>query len=459
MPGTIVDSSFVERIAWKMQVTQTQSEGLKREFKVTVPASDLQERRAARLQELARTVNIPGFRPGKVPASVVKQRFGQSVEGEVLDKTINECVSELMKTHELRPASQPKVDVGQLDDASDLEFTLNLEVLPAITIPETSDITLTRMTAKPAQDGVDKALEELAKRNRTFEDIEEVRPAKQGDVLNVNFIGKIDGTPFDGGTANNVNVEIGGAGFIPGFAEQIEGMSAGEEKIINVTFPADYQAKELAGKEAQFEIKANSLKKPVDPAIDDELAKKMGFESLEKLRELISSQAENKYSQLTRLRIKRELLDKLAERTDFEAPESMIEAEFGQIWQRIEQDRQNGSLDEEDANKSEDDLRSDYRKIAERRVKLGLLLAEIGREKEISVSREELMGAVQQEAMRYPGQEQAVFEFFGKNPQAVEGLRGPILENKVVDYLIELAQVTDKEVTPEELADMPAASL
>lgn len=459
MPGTIVDSSFVERIAWKMQVTQTQSEGLKREFKVTVPASDLQERRAARLQELARTVNIPGFRPGKVPASVVKQRFGQSVEGEVLDKTINECVSELMKTHDLRPASQPKVDVGQLDDASDLEFTLNLEVLPAITIPETSDITLTRMTAKPAQDGVDKALEELAKRNRTFENIEEVRPAKQGDVLNVNFIGKIDGTPFDGGTANDVNVEIGGAGFIPGFAEQIEGMSAGEEKTINVTFPADYQAKELAGKEAQFEIKANSLKKPVDPAIDDELAKKMGFESLEKLRELISSQAENEYSQLTRLRIKRELLDKLAERTDFEAPESMIEAEFGQIWQRIEQDRQNGSLDEEDASKSEDDLRSDYRKIAERRVKLGLLLAEIGREKEISVSREELMGAVQQEAMRYPGQEQAVFEFFGKNPQAVEGLRGPILENKVVDYLIELAQVTDKEVTPEELADMPGASL
>ncbi|WP_394820421.1 trigger factor [Sorlinia euscelidii] len=442
-----------------MQVTQTQSEGLKREFKVTVPASDLQERRAARLQELARTVNIPGFRPGKVPASVVKQRFGQSVEGEVLDKTINECVSELMKTHDLRPASQPKVDVGQLDDASDLEFTLNLEVLPAITIPETSDITLTRMTAKPAQDGIDKALEELAKRNRSFENIEEARPAKEGDVLNVNFVGKIDGTPFDGGTANDVNVEIGGAGFIPGFAEQIEGMSAGEEKTINVTFPADYQAKELAGKEAQFEIKANSLKKPVDPAIDDELAKKMGFESLEKLRELISSQAENEYSQLTRLRIKRELLDKLAERTDFEAPESMIEAEFGQIWQRIEQDRQNGSLDEEDASKSEDDLRSDYRKIAERRVKLGLLLAEIGREKEISVSREELMGAVQQEAMRYPGQEQAVFEFFGKNPQAVEGLRGPILENKVVDYLIELAQVTDKEVTPEELADMPGASL
>ncbi|XAO72352.1 MAG: trigger factor [Acetobacteraceae bacterium] len=442
-----------------MQVTQTQSEGLKREFKVTVPASDLQERRAARLQELARTVNIPGFRSGKVPASVVKQRFGQSVEGEVLDKTINECVSELMKTHDLHPASQPKVDVGQLDDASDLEFTLNLEVLPAITIPETSDITLTRLIAKPAQDGIDKALEELAKRNRSFEDIEEARPAKEGDVLNVNFVGKIDGTPFDGGTVNDVNVEIGGAGFISGFAEQIEGMSAGGEKTINVTFPADYQAKELAGKEVQFEIKANSLRKPVDPAIDDELAKKMGFESLEKLQELISSQVENEYSQLTRLRIKRELLDKLAERTDFEAPESMIEAEFGQIWQRIEQDRQNGSLDEEDASKSEDDLRSDYRKIAERRVKLGLLLAEIGREKEISVSREELMGAVQQEAMRYPGQEQTVFEFFGKNPQAVEGLRGPILENKVVDYLIELAQVTDKEVTPEELADMPGASL
>ncbi|MFT8807082.1 trigger factor [Gluconobacter sp.] len=443
-----------------MQVTPTLNEGLKRAFTVVVPSADLQARRDARLAEVAKTIKLPGFRPGKVPATLVKQRYGESVNAELLEEAVNDATAKLFEEQKIRPAMQPKVEVvSAIEDGKDLEFKVETEVLPEIEVPDLSGLKLTRLGAKVGEETVDKALNDVARRSRKFETIEEDRPAAQGDILCVDFVGKLDGTPFDGGTADDVNVEIGGEGFIPGFAEQMQGMKAGEERVINVTFPADYQAVELAGKAVTFDVKAKSLKKAVDPAIDDELAKTIGFENLEQIRKIITEQAEGEYQQLSRLRIKRDLLDALSEKTDFEAPSSMVDAEFNQIWARVEEDRKAGRLDEEDAGKDEETLNADYRRIAERRVKLGLLLAEIGRKQEIQVSREELLGAMQQEAQRYPGQEQMVFEFFSKNPQAVEGLRGPILENKVVDYLIELADVTDKEVTPEELAEIPPAEL
>ncbi|MBS1064955.1 trigger factor [Gluconobacter kondonii] len=443
-----------------MQVTPTLNEGLKRAFTVVVPSADLQARRDARLAEVAKTIKLPGFRPGKVPASLVKQRYSDSVNAELLEEVINDATTKLFAEQNVRPAMQPKVEVvSAIEDGKDLEFKVEAEVLPEIEVPDLSGLKLTRLGAKVSEETVEKALNDVARRSRKFETIEEDRAAAQGDVVCVDFVGKLDGTPFDGGTADDVNVEIGGEGFIPGFAEQMEGMKAGEERVINVTFPADYQAEELAGKAVTFDIKAKSLKKAVDPAIDDELAKTIGFENLEQIRKIITEQAEGEYQQLSRLRIKRDLLDALSEKTDFEAPSSMVDAEFNQIWARVEEDRKAGRLDEEDAGKDEETLKADYRRIAERRVKLGLLLAEIGRKQEIQVSREELLGAMQQEAQRYPGQEQMVFEFFSKNPQAVEGLRGPILENKVVDYLIELADVTDKDVTPEELAEIPPAEL
>nr|WP_294918197.1 trigger factor [uncultured Neokomagataea sp.] len=443
-----------------MQVTPTLNEGLKRAFTVVVPSADLQADRKARLAEVAKTVSLPGFRPGKVPVSLVKQRYGASVNAELLEKAVNDATGRVMQEQNIRPATQPKVDlVSAPDSEGDLEFKVEVEILPEITVPDLAGLKLTRLTAKVDESVVDKALGELARRSRTFETIEEDRAAVKGDVVNVDFVGKVNGEAFDGGTAQDVNVEIGGEGFIPGFAEQIEGLKVGEEKVITVTFPEDYQAAELAGKEATFDIKANALKKAIDPAIDDELAKTVGLESIDQARKIVTEQAEGEYTQLSRLRIKRELLDILAEKTDFDAPESMVDAEFGQIWARVEQDRQAGNMDEEDAGKDEETLRADYRRIAERRVKLGLFLAEIGRKQDIQVSREELIGAMQQEAQRYPGQEKAVFEFFSKNPQAVEGLRGPILENKVVDYLIELSDVTEKEVTPEELSEIPAADL
>ncbi|MXV44602.1 trigger factor [Saccharibacter sp. 17.LH.SD] len=442
-----------------MQVTPTLNEGLKRSFTVVVPSADLQARCDARLAEVARDVRLPGFRPGKVPASVVRQRYGQSVRAEAMEKLVQESVDKLLTEQNIRPAGQPTVNlVSAAEDGKDLEFTLEMEILPEIEIPDMSGLKLTRLVSKVADDVVEKALADVARRNRTFETIEEDRPAAQGDVLAVDFVGKINGEAFDGGSAEDVNVEIGGEGFIPGFSEQMEGMKVGDERTIAVTFPADYQAAEFAGKEATFDLKAKALKRAVDPAIDDELAKSLGLENLEQVRKIISEQAEGEYTQLSRMRIKRDLLDALAEKINFEAPENMVNAEFNQIWARIEEERKADRLDEKDSAKDEETLRQEYRKIAERRVKLGLLLSEIGRKQEIQVSREELMGAMQQEARRYPGQEQMVFEYFTKNPQAIESLRGPLLENKVVDYLIELAEVTEKEVTPEELADMPEAA-
>ena len=444
-----------------MQVTETLSEGLKRGFTVTVPAAEIASKRDARLKEVAANLNLPGFRPGKVPVSLAKQRYGESVWAEVLEQTVSDALRNVFDERGIRPAGQPKVDLvsGQTDDGKDLEFTVEAEILPEIAVPDLSDLTLTRLKANVSDEAINKVLEDIAKRGRTFEVVEEVRPVAKGDVVAIDFVGKRDGVPFEGGSAEDVNVEIGGEGFIPGFAEQIEGMKPGEEKVITVTFPEDYGATELAGKEATFDIKAKQIKKPVDAPIDDELAKKMGFESLDQLKDLIRKQIEGEYDQLSRLRIKRELLDELAKKTDFTAPEGMVDAEFNQIWARVEEDRKSGQLDDEDKNKDEETLRADYRKIAERRVKLGLLLAEIGRKNNITVTPDELGRAVRAEAMRYPGQEKQVFEFFQKNPQAAESLRGPIFENKVVDYLIELAKVTDKEVTPEELSDIPPANI
>ena len=444
-----------------MQVTETLSEGLKRGFTVTVPAVELEAKRDARLKEVAGNLNLPGFRPGKVPVSLARQRYGDAIWGEVLEQAVSDAIRTVFEERGLRPAGQPKVDLvsGQEDKGADLEFKVESEILPEIAVPDLSDLALTRLKAPVADEAINKVLEDIAKRGRTFEVIEEVRPAGKGDVVAIDFVGKQDGVAFDGGTAQDVNVEIGGEGFIPGFAEQIEGMKPGEEKVITVTFPADYGAEELAGKEATFDIKVNQLKKAVDAPVDEELAKNMGFESLEQLKDLVRKQIEGEYDQMSRLRIKRDLLDALSGKADFPAPEGMVEAEFQQIWNRVEADRKAGQLDDEDKDKDEDTLRADYRKIAERRVRLGLLLAEIGRKNGISVSAEELGRAVRAEAMRYSGQEKEVFEFFQKNPQAAESLRGPIFENKVVDYLIELAKVTDKDVSLEELSDIPPANI
>jgi trigger factor len=442
-----------------MQVTETLSEGLKRAYTVVVLAADIESRRTARLTDLAKTLNLPGFRPGKVPMPVVRRRYASAVTAEILEEQVNESTQKVLSDRGLRPAMQPKVELVSVDatgtEGKDLEFKVEVELLPEIAMPDFAAISLTRRKAEVAAEAVDKALNELAKRNRELADVAEDRAAETGDVVTVDFIGRVDGEAFQGGTGTDMDVELGGPGFIPGFAEQIVGIKPGETRHIDVTFPEEYGAKELAGKAATFEITAKKLRVPVLPPIDDELGKKLGFEGLDGVRTAITEQMQREYDQLARLRVKRELLDALAGVATFTAPEGLVNAEFDQIWRRIEADREAGKLDEEDKAKDTEVLRTEYRAIADRRVRLGLMLSEIGRVNGLSVGADEMTRAMRQEAGRYPGQETQVIEFFRSNPQAAESLRGPLFEDKVVDYVLELAKVTDEVVSPEELARDP----
>ena len=445
-----------------MQVTETLSDGLKRAYTVVLPAADIEGKRNSKLTEMGRTMRLPGFRPGKVPMPVMKQRFGTAVMAEVLEESVDAATRQVLAERNLRPAMQPRVTPVNIDGVTgkgalgDLEFRMELELLPEFTVPDLSALTLTRLKTEVSEETIETALNELAMRRRTFEDVAEARPAAVGDWLKLDFVGTLDGNKFAGGEASGVDIEVAGPGFVPGFTEQLEGLSAGEARTITVTFPEDYQEPELAGKPVEFAITVHALRRAAVPEINEELATELGFENLAEMRDTVRKRAQREYDQLSRLRLKRELLDQLAKLARFDTPPSMVDAEFGQIWQRIEADRASGQLDEEDREKDEATLKQEYGAIAERRVRLGLLLAEIGRQRGIAVSNEELNRALRIEASRYPGQEAQVIEFFRKNPQAIEGVRGPIFEEKVVDYVIEMATVTEKPATLEELQEEPA---
>jgi trigger factor len=450
-----------------MQVTETLAEGLKRGFTVVVPAAEIESRRSAKLADVGKTLKLPGFRPGKVPLPVLRQRYGSAVNAEVVEQSVNEATQRMLSERGLRPAMQPKVDLVTQDPgtgaARDLEFKVELEVLPEVPLPDFASISLTRQRAEVNPEAVEKALETLAERSRELVEIpaEELgeRGAAKGEVLTIDYVGRIDGTEFPGGSGNSVDVNVAGDGFIPGFTEQLEGLRPGETRTIEVTFPEDYGAKELAGKPASFAITAKGLKRAIVPPVDDELAKKLGLDSLDTVKSAITQRFQGEYDQLSRLRVKRQLLDALAERAQFTAPQGMVDQEFNQIWARIEADRKDGKLDEEDKQKDDETLKAEYRAIADRRVRLGLLLAEIGRANSVTVGSDEMARALRAEASRYPGQEQMVLDFFRQNPRAAEGLRGPIFEEKVVDFVLELAQVTDQVVTVEELSkDPPSAA-
>ncbi len=606
-----------------MQVTEVANEGLKRGFKVVVPAGDIAAQRDKRLAELGRDLRLPGFRPGKVPPKVVQQRYGQAVLSEVLEQSVSKATDQIVTDRGLRPALQPKIELVNFAPDADLEFQVDLELMPEIPLPDFAAISLERLKAAPDEAEVEKTLEQIASRNRSLEEVAESRPAVQGDILVCDFVGRLapepanrlrnpggaaapgaaegalpehwvpqmkarlevvgrgegsidirlhgeealsnqvlnfdalreipaqpgstwqasaritlvggsteglrslalrirggkadggsldivggenlvaalagggtasarveatlqreetaavstglvlastgpfdltlriaeaklaepgsatgEGEAFPGGSATDAPIEVAGPGFIPGFSEQLEGLAPGETRTIAVTFPAEYGSRNLAGKAATFEVTAKGLKKAVLPAIDDAFAATLGFESLEKLKEAIRGQLQGEFDSLSRMKVKRALLDGLAAQASFPVPEGMVEQEFAQIWQRIEADLKAGRADEEDKGKDEAALKAEYRGIAERRIRLGLLLSEIGRTNNITVTNEELSRAMRQEAARYPGQEQQVMEFFRKNPQAAENLRAPIFEEKVVDFMLELAQVTDRTVPP-----------
>ncbi len=439
-----------------MQVTETLSEGLKRAFDVVLPAAVIEDQRMSRLAELAKTVTLPGFRPGKVPMPVIKQRFGTAVMAEIVEQSVSEATRKVFEERGLRPAMQPRIDLTDAAAAAkpgnDVAFAVTLEILPEIALPDFAAIALERLKAEVDDAAIAKVLADMAGRQRTLEPVAEARGATPGEVLTVDFIGRIDGVAFPGGTGEDMEIEVAGEGFIPGFTEQIEGLAPGETRTITVRFPEDYGVADLAGKEAAFEITAKKLARALLPEIDAAFAERIGFESLDELRETISQQIGREYAQLSRLNLKRQLLDRLAEQVSFPVPEAMLTAEFDQIWQRIEADRKAGRLAPEDAAKDDETLRAEYRAIAERRVRLGLLLAETGRINGITVSQDEMTRAMRAEAARYRGQEAQIFEMFRKNPNLAETLRGPILEDKVVNFVVELARIEERTVSAEELS-------
>jgi trigger factor len=438
-----------------MQVTETLNEGLKRGFTVVVPEPELAAKREKRLAEIAKTVQIPGFRPGKVPLSMVRKRYGEAVSAEIAEAVINETSSQLMSERNLRPAVQPKFELTKSGTGAELEYTLEMEVLPEVAVPDLSDVTLDKPVAQVPESAIEDSLKNIAQSRQNFTAVEDKRPAAAGERLTVDFIGRIDGVAFEGGTAQDVNLVVAGPGFIPGFTEQLEGAESGETRTIKVTFPEDYGAKDLAGKEAEFEITIKSLAVAETPAIDDELAKQAGAESLEDLRGKIAENIGRQYEQQTRLKLKRALLDVLAERADFVAPVSLVDAEFEAIWQQVEAEKAAGNTDPEDAEKDEATLKAEYKAIADRRVRLGLMVAEIGRAANVVVNDQELQRAMINEALRYGPQAMQVVEFFRKNPQQMERFRGPLFEDKVVDHLLGQIKQNEVTVTPEELEADP----
>lgn len=438
-----------------MQVTQTNAEGLKREFKVVIPAETIDEKLNERLESLKASVNLPGFRPGKVPTSLLKKRYGQSVMGEILEQTVNESSQQALEKHEVRPATQPKIEIVSFDEGQDLEYTLEVETMPEIEKQDFSTLALTRLTAEVPDEEVDKALEQIAEQHKHFHDAPEDRAAEEGDAVVIDFTGYVDGEAFEGGKAEGYELVLGSGSFIPGFEDQLVGAKAGEDRSVKVSFPENYQAEHLAGKEATFECKVQKVRVAEQHGVNDELAKHIGFDDVEALKKAVREDLENRYRSVSRQRVKRDLLDQLADRYEFEVPPSLLESEFESIWNQFQQEVERSGKKLDELEQSEEELRKEYHDIALRRVRLGLVLAEIGADNKIEVSNEELNQALLAQARQYPGQEQQVVEYFQKNPEAIQQLRAPIFEEKVVDYLIELAKVEDKQVSPDELLRDP----
>src|SRR6195256_3324632 len=520
-----------------MQVTETSAEGLKREFKITVPATEVQDQISRRLGEIGQSVRIPGFRPGKVPLPLLRKRYGPAVRHEVLESTVQGSSAEAMREQNLRPALPPRVEIVSAAEGADLEYKMSVEVLPDMPEPDFGGLGIERLVAEVPDEDVDRALERLAESQRKTEPVE--RPAENGDIVVVDFVGRTGDVEFPGGKGENVSIELGAGRFIPGFEDQLIGAKAGEDRTVKVTFPADYGAPDLAGKDAVFEVKLKEVRQGLPAVVDDSLAEAVGLENLAELRQEVRQRMQSDYDSVARQRVKRALLDKLAERYDFPVPPGMVEMEFNTIWAQYEAEREGrkrmvagqadansgaaegpvdaaaliapeetalegssdqspagpeaekpqvhehepalhhatphpgpaeepidaaaivapeetaleGASDSEPAASEEDEekLKEEYRRIAERRGRLGLLLAQGRRRHNITDTQAGVKQALAQEARRHPGYERQVIEFYRKSPEAINNLRAPIFEEKVVDFILELAKPAERKVTPQEL--------
>jgi len=440
-----------------MQVTETVSEGLKRQLKVVVPAADLKAKVESKLEDLTSKVKLNGFRPGKVPLAHVRQLYGRSVLAEVLEETVGESSTKALQERSERPAFQPDIKLPEdkdviermLDGTGDLEFTMAFEVLPKIELTDLKAISLTKDVAEPNEDDVKGAIGRLLKANVSYETKDGA--AEAGDRLTIDFKGSIDGEPFEGGTAEDAFLVLGSGRFIPGFEDGLLGAKAGEQRDVKVTFPADYQAPHLAGKDAVFDVTVKDVAKPVDAKEDDEFAKSLGLESFAKLEEAVRGQLKTELDNASRAKLKKSLLDALDERHVFEIPPSLVKSEFEGIWRGITRQLEQAKKTFEDEGTTEEKAREEYQKLAERRVRLGLVLSEIGNQNEIKILDEELRRAMIDRARQFPGQEREVIEFYRKNPQALNELRAPVYEEKVINFALELVKTDENKVSPEDL--------
>lgn len=439
-----------------MKVNTLRAEGLVHEYEVTIAAVEIQNQVNARLKRISATAQMPGFRPGKVPFAVVEKRYGVSVLGEVVEETVNTATMKTMSEKGLRPAAEPKVEFSGMPNevpaTKDLVFKMEVELIPEIQPADFSQIMLEKLVVETSDADLGEALERVAKGNRRQQSMGDDYGAQMGDVVVLDFDGAVDGVRRDGMKGSDFALELGSNRFIPGFEEKLVGIKAGEERNVDVTFPADYYVKDLAAKAAVFAVEAKSVNQLQTPALDDQLAKDVGLEDLAALTKTLSEQIAENYNSISRGVLKRHLMDKLAELHSFPVPPSLLNSENESLWKQVSEARAAGQLDEEDKNKSEAELKEEYGKIAERRVRLGLLLSEIARKHKIEVGREDVRKAIMQEAMKYRGQEKEVVDYFTKNAQAREQLTAPMLEEKVVDFILSKAQVAEKKTTREELA-------
>ncbi len=439
-----------------MKVQVTKEDGLQRELTISVPSNDIASKEQSKLQEIAKTIKIAGFRPGKVPVNVVKQRHGDAIKGEVLQEVINDTTTKALDDKKLKPAMQPNIEVKTFEDGKDLEYTVSFETIPAIEVKDVSKLKLEKLTTKVSKKEIDEAIERIAANNKATKTVETKRALKKGDIALIDFDGKVDDERRDGMKGEGHELELGSGQFIPGFEEQLIGKKAGDEVAVTVTFPDPYMSEDLAGKEAVFDVKIHEIKEYDAPKIDDEFAKKLGLKDEADLREKIEEQIKSEYDNYSRSRMKRDLLDTLADEYSFEVPASLVKAEFDAIWEQVKRETEAQKAQGQDVEfEDTKETRAEYEDIAVRRVRLGLLLSEIGTKNGVTVSREDLNQALIAEARKYQGYERQVFEYYQNNPQAMESLKAPIFEDKVVDYIFDQASVTEKEVSLDELTQDP----
>jgi len=439
-----------------MQITQTVSEDLRRQFTVTVAASELDSRVTKRLEEMKGKINLKGFRPGKAPLSHLKKQFGKSVLGEVVEEAVNEGSQKAITDNALKPAIQPRVEpVGDInavvDGKADLSFTVTVDLMPDFTPTDVAKLEVEKLVSEVTDAELDERLEMLAKNVRGYAKREDGVASVKDDMVVIDFAGSIDGVLFEGGTGNDFNLTLGSGQFIPGFEDQLIGTKAGDKVDVKVTFPTEYHAPELAGKDAVFAVTVKDVQAPEDAKVDDELAKKLGLDGLATLRDRVRDQVKNEFTQASRMHLKRRILDALDKTHDFPLPPAMVEAEFAAIWAQVEQELAREGKTAADEGKTDDELKAEYRKIAERRVRLGLVLGKLGEQNGITITAEEVNRAITERARQYPGQEQQVFQYYAQNQQAQAEIRAPLFEDKVVDFIGELAQVTEKQVSKDVL--------